>query len=119
MALYAFDGTWNTRKDGEDPNYDDTNVVRFFEAYHARSDMDDFYVEGVGTRHEEAGRVIGGLFGLGELPRLNEAYDRLCENWTKPDRAPSGPRAPSPTTAESCASSRPRKKCRFGPSPDA
>lgn len=86
MALYAFDGTWNTRKDGEDPNYDDTNVVRFFEAYHARSDMDDFYVEGVGTRHEEAGRVIGGLFGLGELPRLNEAYDRLCENWTKHDR---------------------------------
>lgn len=86
MALYAFDGTWNTRKDGEDPNYDDTNVVRFFEAYHARSDMDDFYVEGVGTRHEEAGRVIGGLFGLGELARLNEAYDRLCENWTKHDR---------------------------------
>lgn len=81
MALYAFDGTWNTRKDGEDPNYEDTNVVRFFEAYTARSNTNDFYVEGVGTRMEAAGRVVGGLFGVGELPRLNEAYDRLCENW--------------------------------------
>ena len=86
MALYAFDGTWNTRKDGEDPHYDDTNVVRFYEAYNARSNTDDFYVEGVGTRSEAAGKIIGGLFGLGELPRLNEAYDCLCVNWAKNDR---------------------------------
>lgn len=86
MALYAFDGTWNTRKDGEDPDDDDTNVVRFFEAYNARSNPDDFYVEGVGTRNEAAGRVIGGLFGMGELPRLNEAYEHLCRNWANNDR---------------------------------
>ena len=87
MALYAFDGTWNTRKDGDDPAYDDTNVVRFFEAYTARSNTRDFYVEGVGTRMEAAGRIIGGLFGAGELPRLNEAYDHLCNNWeTNHDR---------------------------------
>lgn len=86
MALYAFDGTWNTRKDGDDPHYDDTNVVRFFEAYSARSSTNDFYVEGVGTRYEAVGRIIGGLFGAGELPRLNEAYERLCENWANNDR---------------------------------
>lgn len=80
MALYAIDGTWNTRKDSEDPHYDDSNVVRFYEAYNARSNTDDFYVEGVGTRNEAAGKIIGGLFGMGELPRLNEAYDCLCDN---------------------------------------
>ena len=45
MALYAFDGTWNMRKDGDDPAYDDTNMVRFFEAYNARSNTHDFYVD--------------------------------------------------------------------------
>ena len=85
MALYAFDGTWNTRKDGEDATYDNTNVVRFYDAYTTRSNTHDFYVEGVGTRNDAAGRVIGGLFGAGELPRLNEAYDWLCNNWTNGD----------------------------------
>lgn len=78
--MYAFDGTWNTRKDGEDPNYSNTNVVRFFRAYNGRSNTNDFYVEGIGTRYELAGRIIGGLFGLGQEARLDEAYDRLCEN---------------------------------------
>lgn len=87
MALYAFDGTWNTRKDGDDPHYDDTNVVRFFEAYNGRSNTDDFYVEGVGTRDELAGKIIGGLFGMGGLPRLNEAYEHLCRNWANNDRS--------------------------------
>jgi hypothetical protein len=86
MALYAFDGTWNIRKDGDDPDYRNTNVVRFFDAYHARSNTRDVYVEGIGTRYELAGRIIGGMFGLGELPRMNEAYDRLCRNWADGDR---------------------------------
>ena len=33
MALYAFDGTWNTEKSEEDKTYENTNVVRFFRAY--------------------------------------------------------------------------------------
>jgi hypothetical protein len=33
MALYAFDGTWNSEKDGEDQQYQNTNVVRFYDAY--------------------------------------------------------------------------------------
>ena len=85
MALYAFDGTWNTAKDGDDPDYTNTNVVRFFNAYHARSGKDDFYVAGIGTRFDLAGRVIGGVFGAGELPRIDEAYDHLCRQWAAGD----------------------------------
>ena len=86
MALYAFDGTWNTRKDGEDPNYRNTNVVRLYRAYNSRSTTNDFYVEGIGTRYELAGRIVGGMFGLGEEARINEAYDQLCQNWVDGDR---------------------------------
>jgi len=86
MALYAFDGTWNADKDGEDVGHTDTNVLRFFEAYRARSGTPgDRYIPGIGTRHGAIGRVIGGMFGAGELPRINEAYDHLCENWVNND----------------------------------
>lgn len=85
MALYAFDGTWNTRKDDEDHGIKNTNVVRFFDAYHNRSNKNDLYVAGVGTRFKAIGAVLGGAFGLGVLPRINEAYDRLCENWAAND----------------------------------
>lgn len=85
MALFAFDGTWNKAKDGEDPGYTNTNVKRFYDAYHARSGTDDLYVPGVGTRFEELGRILGGAFGFGELPRLDDAYDHLCEQWAAGD----------------------------------
>ncbi len=78
MALYAFDGTWNQEKTDDDGAYANTNVVRFKNAYHRHSGTDDFYVEGIGTRWDLVGHVMGGLFGLGELSRLNEAYDHLC-----------------------------------------
>ena len=50
MALYAFDGTWNSAKDNEDTKGNNTNVYRFFQAYHKHSNTDDFYLAGVGTR---------------------------------------------------------------------
>jgi hypothetical protein len=87
MALYAFDGTWNTEKSGEDPDLQNSNVVRFHRAYHAHSNTDDFYLAGVGTRFDVLGKVTGGVFGLGELPRINEAYDHLCRAWAAGDRA--------------------------------
>jgi Uncharacterized alpha/beta hydrolase domain (DUF2235) len=87
MALFAFDGTWNNAKDGDDADYRNTNVVRFFQAYHANSGTDDFYVAGVGTRFDLVGRVAGGVFGLGELPRIEEAYDHLCKTWGSGDHA--------------------------------
>jgi len=84
MALYAFDGTWNEAKDDDEKNHTNTNVFRFYHAYHANSGKSDYYLAGVGTRFGGLGKVLGGVFGLGELPRLNEAYDHLCAQWTAP-----------------------------------
>ena len=83
MALYAFDGTWNTLKDQEDATHHNTNVVKFHAAYQQASDRPQYYVAGVGTRWDTIGAVFGGMFGLGELPRLEEAYDALCGNWAR------------------------------------
>src|SRR4051794_14690767 len=85
MALFAFDGTWNEAKTSEDPQYQNTNVYRFFSAYRQHSGTNDFYVAGVGTRFDLLGKVLGGVFGLGELPRLNEAYAHLCQQWAAGD----------------------------------
>ena len=86
MALYAFDGTWNTAKSNEDLKHQNTNVFRFFQAYRKRSGTDDLYVPGVGTRFDVIGKVLGGAFGLGELPRINDAYDDLCKRWAAGDK---------------------------------
>jgi hypothetical protein len=85
MALYAFDGTWNSEK-SRDNTIKNTNVVRFKNAYQQNSGVEQFYVAGVGTRLKWLGHIIGGAFGAGELPRLNEAYQRLCENWDGGDQ---------------------------------
>lgn len=86
MALYAFDGTWNEAKTTEDLRYENTNVVRFFDAYAGNTPPDtNFYVAGVGTRYDAIGRVLGGAFGLGELPRIKEAYEHLCRAWAAGD----------------------------------
>jgi hypothetical protein len=84
MALYAFDGTWNSAKDKEDLDKN-TNVVQFHQAYHKNSKTPDLYVAGVGTRFDLVGKVIGGFFGMGELPRIQEAYDQLCKIWADGD----------------------------------
>ena len=86
MALYAFDGTWNTVKSEEDKAYENTNVVRFFRAYNKGRGDKDFYVEGVGTRFDLLGKLVGGFFGMGELVRINEAYDHLCQQWANGDK---------------------------------
>jgi hypothetical protein len=85
VALYAFDGTWDEGKTGDDPQFTNTNVFLFFQAYTKRSGTKDKYVAGIGTRGDLPGRIFGGAFGLGELPRLNESYDQLCENWDAGD----------------------------------
>ena len=88
MSVYAFDGTWNEAKDGDDPGYTNTNVFRFYNAYkrHSKRPDLDFYVPGVGTRFKAIGRALGGVFGLGELSRINEAYEALCKAWDKGER---------------------------------
>ena len=91
MALYAFDGTWNTEKRTETKTEFNTNVVKFRDCYEAGAKKPQYYVEGVGTRWDWLGKIFGGAFGFGELPRLNEAYDALCQRWadatTAEDRA--------------------------------
>lgn len=87
MALYAFDGTWNEAKTTEDPAYQNTNVVRFFNAYAKNTPPgSNFYVAGVGTRFDAIGRVLGGAFGLGELARIKEAHEHLCRAWIAGDK---------------------------------
>ena len=88
MSVYAFDGTWNEAKDGDDPDDTNTNVFRFYDAYkrHSKRPDLDFYVPGVGTRFKAIGRALGGVFGLGELPRINEAYEALCKAWDEGER---------------------------------
>jgi len=79
MALYAFDGTWNSK---EDKPIDQTNVVRFSELYVGNHTE---YVSGVGTRMGKLGHVFGGLFGSGGHTRIDEMYQELCENWNQGD----------------------------------
>jgi hypothetical protein len=88
MPLYAFDGTWNEAKDGDDPDYTNSNVARFYKAYQSRSPRPDrdVYLAGVGTRLGGVGRALGGVFGLGSHTRLNEAYEHLCKAWDEGER---------------------------------
>ncbi|MEW8403316.1 MAG: DUF2235 domain-containing protein [Candidatus Thiodiazotropha taylori] len=79
MALYAFDGTWNS---DEDEPIVDTNVVRFAELYKGRQVE---YIAGVGTRFGKIGALFGGLFGSGGKTRIEEMYDELCDNWQSGD----------------------------------
>ena len=73
MALYAFDGTWNSDQPGSDQ---DTNVVWFRRAYTGSA----FYWPGVGTRFRKLGRVIGGMTGAGGRSRVEEAMVQLRES---------------------------------------
>ncbi len=78
MALYAFDGTWN--EDEADPA-EDTNVVKFKEAYGGHKE----FIEGVGTRFGALGRFFGGVFGAGGKTRIEEMYEKLVVNWQDGD----------------------------------
>lgn len=78
MALYAFDGTWNT----DQPNAEKmTNVIKFRDAYAEAV----FYREGVGTRFGPFGRLIGGITGAGGRERIEEGLEALSENFQKGD----------------------------------
>jgi len=70
MALYAFDGTWNSDKPG---SQHDTNVLWFRRAYTGEC----FYREGVGTRFGPFGQVLGGIAGAGGHTRVMEGLQQL------------------------------------------
>jgi hypothetical protein len=81
MALYAFDGTWNSEKDAGE--YDrNTNVVRFKDQYAGTK----FFFKGVGTRHGTLGKFFGGAFGVGGKERIEEARKSMAQQFAKGDR---------------------------------
>ena len=81
MALYAFDGTWNSEKDAG--QYDrNTNVVRFKDQYAGTR----FFYKGVGTRHGRLGKFFGGAFGVGGRERIEDACKDLATQFATGDR---------------------------------
>jgi uncharacterized protein (DUF2235 family) len=81
MALYAFDGTWNSEKDAG--RYDlNTNVVRFKDLYGGST----FFYKGLGTKHGTLGKIFGGAFGVGGHDRVEDASRDLARQWAAGDR---------------------------------
>lgn len=81
MALYAFDGTWNSEKDAG--RYDlNTNVVRFKDLY---TGTKHFY-KGVGTKHGFLGKLAGGAFGVGGHDRIDDAQRDMAKQFAAGDR---------------------------------
>jgi uncharacterized protein (DUF2235 family) len=81
MALYAFDGTWNSEKDAG--RYDlNTNVVRFKDLYAGTQ----FFYKGVGTRHGTLGKFVGGAFGVGGHDRVEDAAKDMARQFASGDR---------------------------------
>jgi uncharacterized protein (DUF2235 family) len=81
MALYAFDGTWNSEKDAGE--YDrNTNVVRFKDHYSGPK----FFYKGVGTKHGTLGKLFGGAFGVGGKDRIEAAQRDLEKQFAAGDK---------------------------------
>jgi len=81
MALYAFDGTWNEDQDGHNQ---DTNVVKFRDAYLENKDA---YFPGPGTRFGFLGKFFGGAFGMGARQRRKKAFDLFQKKYAAGDTA--------------------------------
>jgi uncharacterized protein (DUF2235 family) len=81
MALYAFDGTWNSEKDAGE--YDrNTNVVRFKDLYTGPK----YFYKGVGTKHGFLGKFAGGAFGVGGHDRIEDAAKDMAKQFANGDR---------------------------------
>ena len=81
MALYPFDGTWNSEKDAGE--YDkNTNVVRFKDQYTGPK----FFYKGVGTKHGALGKFFGGAFGVGGQERIEDARKDMAKQFAAGDR---------------------------------
>lgn len=98
MALYAFDGTWNSVAKNQGEYGKNTNVVKFAELYDGRLSVmrkegepakrtldDDFYRSGVGTRLGVIGKIFGGALGFGGHARIAEAKRSVAEHFARGD----------------------------------
>ena len=89
MALYAFDGTNDDNRQLDADAERATNVWQFYCAYDAatrREGISNVYIPGVGTRFGPIGRVVGGAFGSGWLPRIDATYKALCAAYAGGDK---------------------------------
>ena len=92
MALYAFDGTGNEDREGEER---DSNVLDFFRGYEdplgnddPRKERGSLYLKGIGTRARTfVGDKVAEAFGVGGHRRVREALDRLENNFEAGDKA--------------------------------
>ena len=66
-------------------DHTNTNVVRFYQAYREHSQTPTISTWPALAPVDPVGKIFGGVFGLGELPRINEAYDHLCAAWAAGD----------------------------------
>jgi len=90
MALYAFDGTGNEDRDGDDR---DSNVLDFFRGYVDPNRNDDLskplgslYLKGIGTRAKTlVGEGAAEAFGIGGHRRVRQMIDRLENNFENGD----------------------------------
>jgi hypothetical protein len=81
MALYAFDGTWNKKKDAGFYGLN-TNVARFRELYTGTT----FFYRGPGTKHGPIAKLVGGAFSVGGQERIQEARRNLARQFAAGDR---------------------------------
>ena len=107
MALYAFDGTWNSEKDAGE--YDrNTNVVRFKDLYTGPK----YFYKGVGTKHGFLGKVAGGAFGVGGHDRIEDARKDIAKQFADGDRDIEAPALvlPKADQAERCQGEKRREE---------
>jgi hypothetical protein len=81
MALYAFDGSWNSEKDAGLYNLE-TNVTRFVKAYCDHT----FVYAGSGNRHPIIGKILGGALSVGGQERINCAKSDLSGQFRRGDQ---------------------------------
>ena len=92
MALYAFDGTGNDDRDGDEL---DSNVLDFFRGYQDPLRNDDpgkplgsLYLKGIGRRAKTlVGEGASEAFGIGGHRRVRQMIDRLENNLENGDDA--------------------------------
>jgi uncharacterized protein (DUF2235 family) len=90
MALYAFDGTGNEERPGDER---DSNALEFFRAYDSGPKNDDpgrpsgsLYLKGIGTRAQAlVGTKAAEAFGIGGHRRVRQMFDRLENNFEHGD----------------------------------
>src|SRR5262245_30652417 len=91
MALYAFDGTGNEDREGDDG---DSNVLWFFRGYQdplkndsTGKERGSLYLKGIGTVTKNTIlNKVGEAFGFGGHKRIRQALDRMEHNFDAGDK---------------------------------